>query len=162
MIDRNHHPWHIALVLVVEEGFSSTSSPHWRLRCHERASQLFILVSLGPLRYLFFHLLEHCFWLFTELQSPKPRQTGDGADLYSSGSPHNVTGRTERRSEWARICERMCVRDIYLRVYVRVQVCTSLYVCVLGGLPLLHTPTLPKLISLFMREASSKRRQMKT
>lgn len=90
-----------------------------------------------------------------------PETDRRGADLYSSRSPHNVTGRKERRSEWARICEHICARDIYLRVYVRVQVCTSLYVW--GSLPpLLHTPTLPKLISLFMREASSKRRQMKT
>ncbi len=80
------------------------------------------------------------------------------ADLYSSGP-------CGRRSEWARIRECMCVRCIYSSEYMCmsrcVHPCEYLYVC--GAAHLSSTqPALPELISLFMREASGKRRQMKT
>lgn len=74
------------------------------------------------------------------------------ADLYSSGLPHNVTAWRESRSEWAR----MCVWDTCPGMYIPGNICFLFMAADVST----H-PALQKLISLFMREMSSKRRQMK-
>lgn len=160
MFDKNHHPcpchcgW---------SSISSTSSSLWWLMVswescptvHPRICWSFV-ISLPFVRTLFLVIYPSC--------NPLNPDRQERADLYSSGPTHNLTVWKERRSEREWIRKYMCVRDIYLRVHVHVQVCATLwiFVCV-GRLYVSFThPELPKLISLFMREASGKRRQMKT